>query len=300
MPTTPRDRVFLDPAVVARLGTLELKARTIVEGFLSGLHRSPFKGFSVEFAEYRQYIPGDDLSTIDWKVFARSDRYYVKKFEEETNLDAHLMLDVSGSMGYGSTAMTKFEYGACLAAALAYLMNRQRDAVGLTAFDDKIVEMLPTGSRPGHLRNILLTLDRLKLGRETNVSKPLQQIVDSLSKRGLVVLISDLFDDADAVIRGLKHFQHRGNDVIVFQVLDPDEIDFPFERPTKFEDLETSEEILAVPGAVRDHYVKQMGTLIERYRRELGAAGIDYQLLSTKRPLELALMSYLSTRSRTL
>ncbi|PYR26380.1 MAG: DUF58 domain-containing protein [Acidobacteria bacterium] len=300
MPTTPRDRPFLDPAVVARLGTLELKARTIVEGFLSGLHRSPFKGFSVEFAEYRQYIPGDDLSTIDWKVFARSDRYYVKKFEEETNLDAHLMLDVSGSMGYGSTAMTKFEYGACLAAALAYLMNRQRDAVGLTAFDDKIVEMLPTGSRSGHLRNILLTLDRLTLGRETNVSKPLQQIVDSLSKRGLVVLISDLFDDADAVIRGLKHFQHRGNDVIVFQVLDPDEIDFPFERPTKFEDLETSEEILAVPGAVRDHYVKQMGTLIERYRRELGAAGIDYQLLSTKRPLELALMSYLSTRSRTL
>jgi len=300
MPTTPRDRPFLDPAVVARLGTLELKARTIVEGFLSGLHRSPFKGFSVEFAEYRQYIPGDDLSTIDWKVFARSDRYYVKKFEEETNLDAHLMLDVSGSMGYGSTAMTKFEYGACLAASLAYLMNRQRDAVGLTAFDDKIVEMLPTGSRPGHLRNILLTLDRLTLGRETNVSKPLQQIVDSLSKRGLVVLISDLFDDADAVIRGLKHFQHRGNDVIVFQVLDPDEIDFPFERPTKFEDLETSEEILAVPGAVRDHYVKQMSTLIERYRRELGAAGIDYQLLSTKRPLELALMSYLSTRSRAL
>ena len=300
MPTTPRDRPFLDPAVVARLGTLELKARTIVEGFLSGLHRSPFKGFSVEFAEYRQYIPGDDLSTIDWKVFARSDRYYVKKFEEETNLDAHLMLDVSGSMGYGSTAMTKFEYGACLAASLAYLMNRQRDAVGLTAFDDKIVAMLPTGSRSGHLRNILLTLDRLKLGRETNVSKPLQQIIDSLSKRGLVVLISDLFDDADAVIRGLKHFQHRGNDVIVFQVLDPDEIDFPFERPTKFEDLETNEEILAVPGAVRDHYVKQMGTLIERYRRELGAAGIDYQLLSTKRPLELALMSYLSTRSRAL
>jgi uncharacterized protein (DUF58 family) len=300
MALTPRDRPFLDPAVVARLGTLELKARTIVEGFLSGLHRSPFKGFSVEFAEYRQYIPGDDLSTIDWKVFARSDRYYVKKFEEETNLDAHLMLDVSGSMGYGSTAMTKFEYGACLAASLAYLMTRQRDAVGLTAFDDKIVEMLPPGSRPGHLRNILLTLDRLKLGRETNVSKPLHQIVDSLSKRGMVVLISDLLDDPESVIRGVRHFQFHGSDVIVFQVLDPDEIDFPFERATKFEDLETSEEILAVPGAVRDHYVKEIGTLIERYRRGLGAAGIDYQLLSTKRPLELALMSYLSTRSRAL
>ena len=300
MESRARDRPFLDPAVVARLGTLELKARTIVEGFLSGLHRSPFKGFSVEFAEYRQYIPGDDLSTIDWKVFARSDRYYVKKFEEETNLDAHLMLDVSGSMGYGSTAMTKFEYGACLAASLAYLMNRQRDAVGLTAFDDKIVEMLPAGSRPGHLRNILVTLDRLKLGRETNVSKPLHQIVDSLSKRGMVVLISDLLDDADAVIRALKHFQFRGNDVIVFHVLDPDEIDFPFERATRFEDLETGEEIMAVPGAVRDHYLREMGALIEQYRRHLGAAGIDYQLLSTNRPLELALMSYLSTRARAL
>jgi uncharacterized protein (DUF58 family) len=300
MARTAPDRPFLDPAVVARLGTLELKARTIVEGFLSGLHRSPFKGFSVEFAEYRQYIPGDDLSTIDWKVFARSDRYYVKKFEEETNLDAHLLLDVSGSMGYGSAAMTKFEYGACLAAALAYLMNRQRDAVGLTAFDDKIVAMLPAGSRPGHLRNMLVTLDRLQLGRETNVTKPLNQIVDSLSKRGMVVLISDLLDDADAVIRSLKHFQFRGNDVIVFHVLDPDEIDFPFERPTMFEDLETSEEVLAVPGAVRDHYVRAMSGFIERYRRELGATGIDYQLLSTKRPLELALMSYLSTRARAL
>jgi uncharacterized protein (DUF58 family) len=300
MATTARDRPFLDPAVIARLGTLELKARTIVEGFLSGLHRSPFKGFSVEFAEYRQYMPGDDLSTIDWKVFARSDRYYVKKFEEETNLDAQLMLDVSGSMGYGSTAMTKFEYGACLAASLAYLMNRQRDAVGLTAFDDKIVAMLAASSRPGHLRNLLVTLDRLQLGRETNLSKPLRQVVDSLSKRGMVVLISDLLDDADSVIRSVKHFQFRGNDVIVFQVLDPDEIDFPFDRATRFEDLETDEEIMAVPGAVRDHYLKAIGGLIERYRRDLGAAGIDYQLLSTKRPLELALMSYLTTRSRSL
>jgi uncharacterized protein (DUF58 family) len=300
MNASPRDRPFLDPAVVARLGTLELKARTIVEGFLSGLHRSPFKGFSVEFAEYRQYLPGDDLSTIDWKVFARSDRYYVKKFEEETNLDAHLMFDVSASMGYGSGAMTKFEYGACLAASLAYLMNRQRDAVGLTAFDDNVVEMLPASSRPGHLRNILITLDRLRLGHETNLSKPLHQIVDSLSKRGMVVLISDLLDDADEVIRALKHFQFRGNDVIVFHVLDPDEIDFPFERAARFEDLETAEEVLAVPGAVRDHYVREMSDLIAQYRRGLGAAGIDYELLSTKRPLELALMSYLSTRARSL
>ncbi len=157
-----RERRFLDPAVVARLGTLELKARTIVEGLLTGLHRSPFKGFSVEFAEYRQYMPGDDLSTIDWKVYARSDRHYVKKFEEETNLDCHVMLDVSGSMGYGSRGMTKLEYGACLAASLGYLMTRQRDAVGLTAFDDRIVSMLPASARPGHLRALLVTLDRLR------------------------------------------------------------------------------------------------------------------------------------------
>jgi uncharacterized protein (DUF58 family) len=301
MPWTAHDRPFLDPAVVARLGTLELKARTIVEGFLSGLHRSPFKGFSVEFAEYRQYIPGDDLSTIDWKVYARSDRYYVKKFEEETNLDCHLMLDVSGSMGYGSHhAMTKFEYGACLAASLAYLMNRQRDAVGLTAFDERIVSMLPASSRAGHLRAVLLTLDRLTPGRETNLSKPLHQLADSLSKRGMVVLVSDLFDDPDAVIRGLKHFHFRGTDVIVFHVLDPDEVKFPFDRATRFEDLETREEVMAVPGAVRAHYLHEMEALIDRYRRELGAAGIDYQLLTTDHPLELALMSYLSARSRAL
>jgi uncharacterized protein (DUF58 family) len=300
MPWAAHDRPFLDPAVVARLGTLELKARTIVEGFLSGLHRSPFKGFSVEFAEYRQYIPGDALSTIDWKVYARSDRYYVKKFEEETNLDCHVMLDVSNSMSYGSGPMTKFEYGACLAASLGYLMNRQRDAIGLTAFNEEIVSMLPSSSRPGHLRAVLVTLDRLKPAQQTNVSKPLHQLADSIVKRGMVVLISDLFDDPAEVIRGLKHFQFRGNDVIVFHILDPHETDFPFDRATRFEDLETSEEIMAVPGAVRDHYLKEIGGLVERYRRELGACGIDYQLLSTKRPLELALLSYLSTRARAL
>jgi uncharacterized protein (DUF58 family) len=300
MPWTAHDRPFLDPAVVARLGTLELKARTIVEGFISGLHRSPFKGFSVEFAEYRQYIPGDALSTIDWKVYARSDRYYVKKFEEETNLDCHVMLDVSNSMSYGSGPMTKFEYGACLAASIGYLMNRQRDAIGLTAFDENIVSMLPSSSRPGHLRAVLLTLDRLKPGHKTNVSKPLHQLADTLVKRGMVVLISDLLDDPEEVIRGLKHFQFRGNDVIVFHVLDPHETEFPFERATRFEDLETDEEIMAVPGAVRDHYLKEIGGLMEHYRRVLGASGIDYVLLSTRQPLELALLAYLSTRSRAL
>jgi uncharacterized protein (DUF58 family) len=296
---TARERRFLDPAVVARLGSLELRARTVVEGFLSGLHRSPFKGFSVEFAEYRQYMPGDDLSTIDWKVYARSDRYYVKKFEEETNLDCHLMVDVSGSMAYGSHGLTKFEYAACLAASLGYLMNRQRDAVGLAAFDHRIVATLPAATRPGHLRSLLVTLDRLTLGRETNVSKPLHQLADTLNRRGMVVLMSDLLDDPDAVVRGLKHFQYRGNDVLVFHILDQDELEFPFDRPTRFEDLETGDEVLAVPSDVRAGYLKEIGGLIEHYRRELGVAGIDYQLLNTKQPLDLALMAYLSTRGRT-
>ena len=227
-------------------------------------------------------------------MYARSDRYYVKKFEEETNLDCHLLLDVSGSMAYGSHhALSKFEYGGCLAAALGYLMNRQRDAVGLTAFDENIVTMLPVSSRPGHLLALLVTLDRLQCGRKTNVAKPLNLLADTLTKRGIVVLISDLLDNPDEIIRGLKHFQFRGIDVIVFHVLDHDEIEFPFDR-------ETSEEIMAVPGAVRDHYLREIGALIERYRRELGASGIDYQLLDTNRPLELALLSYLSTRSRAL
>ena len=300
MAESARERRFLDPAVVARLATLELKARTVVEGFLSGLHRSPFKGFSVEFAEYRQYMPGDDLSTIDWKVYARSDRHYVKKFEEETTLDCHVMLDVSGSMGYGSHGITKYEYAQCLAASLGYLMTRQKDAVGLTAFDDRVVGMLPASARPGHLRALLVTLDRLTIGGDTDVAKQLHQLAESLSKRGMVVLISDLLDDPDRVIQGLRHFQFHGTDVIVFHVLDADEIAFPFERATRFEDLETSEEVMAVPSVVRDHYLKAVGGLIDRYRRELGACGIDYHLLSTAQPLEMALLAYLSSRARAL
>lgn len=298
MAAGPRTRQFLDPAVVARLGTLELRARTIVEGFLTGLHRSPFKGFSVEFAEYRQYIPGDDLSTIDWKVFARSDRHYVKKYEAETNLNCHVMLDVSRSMGYGSRGLTKFDYAQCLAASLAYLMNRQRDGIGLTAFDEGIVGMLPASARGGHLRSMLLTLERLKLGALTNVSKPMHQLASSITKRGMVVLISDLLDEPERVIEGLKHFQFKGTEVVVFHVLDPHELEFPFERATRFEDMESGAEVLAVPAKVRAHYVEAMQALIDRYKRELGGVGIDYHLLTTADPLEIALMQYLSTRER--
>jgi uncharacterized protein (DUF58 family) len=289
---------YLDPAIIARLGTMELRAKTIVEGFLSGLHRSPFKGFSVEFAEYRQYLPGDDLSTIDWKVYARSDRYYVKKFEEDTNLDCHVILDVSASMTYASGEVSKLAYGSYLAAALAYLMKRQRDAVGFVAFDEEIVERLPASTRPGHLKSILLTLSRLKGGTRSNVSKPLHQLAEALARRSMVVVISDLLDDEDTIIRGLKHLRFRGTDVVVFHVLDPAELTFPFETPARFKDLETDAEVLASPAAVRAAYLKRLAAMLDLYDRELRGVGIDYVRLDTSRPLDMALLAYLSRRSR--
>lgn len=298
-PSTARDLRFLDPAVIARLGTMELKARTVVEGFLSGLHRSPYKGFSVEFAEYRQYLPGDDLSTLDWKVYARTDRHYVKKFEEETNLECHVLLDLSASMACkGAAPMTKLEYGSVLAASLAYLMNRQRDATGLIAFDDRIVFRMPAGARPGHLHALLLALERFEPGRRSDVGRPLHQLAEALTKRSLVVLISDMLDDPEPVIRGLKHLKFRGTDVVVFQVLDPNELTFPFRGASRFRDVETDQEITAEPSAIRTAYLRELAGLTLRYDRELRGAGIDYVQLDTSQPLDFALLAYLSARAR--
>jgi uncharacterized protein (DUF58 family) len=289
---------YLDPAVLARIGSLDLKAKTVVEGVLSGLHRSPKRGYSVEFAEYRQYLPGDALSMIDWKVYARSDRYYVKKFEEDTNLDCHLLLDVSGSMSYGSHGVTKRDYACYLAASLAYLMHRQRDAVGLIAFDDQIVQRLPPSARASHLRTVLLTLERMPRGSKTSMARPLADLAKVLAKRGLVVVISDLLDEPAGVIQGLRHFRQRGTDVIVFHVLDPQELTFTFDDVARFRDVESSSEVFADPAAVRGEYLKAVGGFLETYKRELGGAGIDYHLLDTSKPLDLALVSYLKARGR--
>jgi uncharacterized protein (DUF58 family) len=294
----PGELRFLDPAVIARLGTLELRARTIVEGFLSGLHRSPLRGFSVEFAEYRQYFPGDELSTIDWKVYARTDRHVVKKFEEETNLKGYLLLDVSGSMAYGSGTLSKIEYGSVLAASLAYLMQQQRDAAGLVTFDATIRTFIPPGLRPGHLSAILHALDTQQAERRTDSAPPMNQLADAMTKRGLVVLISDLLDDPARVVKGLKHFRYRGCDVLVFHVLDHAELTFPFERPVRFKDLEDDTELLTNPARVRDQYLAAVDDFIAVYRRDFGAAGIDYQVLDTSQPLDHALLTYLSTRGR--
>ena len=299
LPVRPRDLRFLDPGLIARLGSMELKARTVVEGFISGLHRSPYKGFSVEFAEYRQYLPGDDLSTLDWKVYARSDRHYVKKFEEETNLECHLVLDVSASMGYrGGSVMTKMEYGAVLAGALAFLMNRQRDACGLTAFADEIVVRLPPGSRRGHLHSLLLALERLVPARRSDLGRPLHKLADAMQRRGLVVLISDLLDEPEPILKGLRHLKFSGSDVLVFQTLDPHELTFPFRAAARFTDLEGPESVTADPDAIREAYLGRIDDLRQTYQRELRAAGIDYVQLDTGTPLDAALLAYLAARAR--
>lgn len=294
-----RDLRFIDPAVIARLGTMELKARTVVEGFLAGLHRSPYKGFSVEFAEYRQYLPGDDLSTLDWKVYARSDRHYVKKFEEDTNVECHLLIDTSASMGYrGAAPMSKIEYGSVLAGSLAFLMHRQRDATGLITFDDRITFRLPAGARAGHLHAVLLALERIEPGKRSDVARPLHQLAEALVKRSLIVLVSDLLDDPEPIIKGLRHLKFRGNDVVVFQVLDPNELTFPFRGPSRFRDLESADEITAEPSAVRTAYLRELAGLTLRYDRELRGAGVDFVQLDTSQPLDFALLAYLSTRSK--
>jgi uncharacterized protein (DUF58 family) len=301
MPSAPsaRELRFLDPGVIARLGTMELKARTVVEGFLSGLHQSPYRGFSVEFAEYRQYLPGDDLSTLDWKVFARSDRHYVKQFQEETNLECHLLIDVSASMAYrGASPMSKLEYGSVLAGSLAFLMNRQRDAAGLMAFDERIGVRLPASARRGHLHSLLIALERLEPGRRSDVPRPLQQLAEALVRRSLVVLISDLLDDPEPIIKGLRHLKSRGNDVIAFQLLDPNELTFPFDGSSRFKDVESADEVTAEPATVRAAYLQALQALTARYDRELRGADIDYRLLDTSKPLDFALLGYLAARAR--
>jgi uncharacterized protein (DUF58 family) len=288
----------LDPEIVASLGSMELRARAVVEGFLLGLHRSPWTGFSAEFSEYRQYMPGDDLSTLDWKVYGRSDRFYVKRFEEETNVDCRILLDVSASMSYHSGAVSKLQYGSYLAAALAWLMNRQRDAVGLLTFDEWVVTNVPVSGRPGHLRRILVALEQIEVGRRSNVSQALNALAAAMRRRGVVVLISDLLDDPDSVVAGLRHLKFRGSEVVVFHVLDPAELEFPFERATRFQDLETGRELTTVASEIRDGYVREMKQMSGRYARELRLAGMEYCQVQTVQPLDAALREYLATRSR--
>jgi uncharacterized protein (DUF58 family) len=291
---------YLDFDVIARIHNMQLLAKVVVEGFILGLHRSPYRGFSVEFAEYRQYSPGDEVKHIDWKVYGKTDRYYLKQFEEETNLVCYLLLDASGSMGYRSAdaAFSKLQYGSRMAACLAYFMMRQRDAVGLLTFDSRVRTVLPPRARQSHLKHLLSELDRLEPGGDTNLSVPMHSLAEGLKRRGLIILISDLVDDAAAVLSALQHFRFQGHEVIVFQVMDNAELQFPFDTMTEFTDLETGEKAMVSPEGMRPVYMAQLREFLDAYERGCADIRADYRLFDTKQPLEIALSEYLYRRSR--
>jgi len=289
---------FLDPKVLASISNLELRARTAVEGFLSGLHKSPHRGFSVEFADYRHYHPGDDIRHVDWKIYARSGEYFIKQYQDETNVRCHILMDCSASMGYGSDSMTKLEYGRTLASALSYFMFNQKDAVGLTTFDDKIREYLPKKYRRGHLVQILRALAHASPGKGTDLTRPISDLAFGLNRKSLVIVISDLLDDEAAILQGLQHLRFKGNDVIVFHIMDNAELTFPFERISEFEDSESHETVAVVPQAMREIYLEELEKFCGFYRKKCRGGGIDYCLLNTAEPLDIALSSYLSKRAK--
>ncbi|MBM4040384.1 MAG: DUF58 domain-containing protein [Planctomycetes bacterium] len=291
---------YLDFDVIARISNMQLLAKVVVEGFILGLHRSPYRGFSVEFAEYRQYTAGDEIKHIDWKVYGKTDRYYIKQFEEETNLTCHILLDSSGSMAYKSreTGLSKLQYGSCLAACLSYFMMRQRDATGLTVFDTRARLMLPPRTRQSHLHRILTELDHLEPGGETNVAGPLHELAESIKRTGLVILISDLLDDPQRVLSALQHFRFKGHDIIVFQVMDDAELTFPFDSMTEFTDLETSEKLLIAPEGVKPVYMAELKRFLSSYEKGCADLKADYKLFDTRTPLELGLSEYLHRRSQ--
>lgn len=287
---------FVDPRVLARIGNLELVARTVVDGFINGLHRAPHFGASVDFAEHRGYVPGDDVRRIDWRVYARTDRYYVKEYEADSNSNFTVLMDVSKSMGYGSRGITKLEYASMIAACLTYLVHRQRDRVGLIAFDDDMVEHVPPSAK--HMEVVLHTLDKLKPLKPGSLKKPLHKLAEHFGRRGMIALISDLYEDPEVVAEAVAPLRFRGGDVMVFHVLDPAEVEFDFKEASSFEDLESGVQIPVVPEALRTEYRTLIQEHIEALRRRFSEARVDYAFFDTSMPLDYALFSYLTTRER--
>ena len=295
----PKNR-FIDPKVLVKIQNMELVARSVVEGFVSGLHRSPFLGFSVDFAEYRDYHPGDDLRRIDWNVYSRMDRLVIKLFEGETNTKDLILLDVSGSMRYASgTNVTKIDYARMLAACLAYFAYKQRDGVGVLTFDTGVRDYVPSARRAGQLPNILHTIDRVQAGQETQFKKPLRHLAEILKRRGVIVLISDLYDEASNIMAGLKQLKAKGNDIVVFHIMDDFELTFPFEENAQFEDLETLKKMHVIPEYLRPQYLQILKEHMETLSSEMAANRIDYTLMRTSQPLDQALFNYLAARSKT-
>jgi len=299
--TAPGISTYLDPEALSRITRLDLIARLVVEGFITGLHRSPYHGFSVEFSEHRPYLPGDPLRDLDWKAYAKTGRLYIKQYEEETNLKAYLLLDTSGSMAYQSGgSMSKFRYACCLGAALAHLMLRQRDAVGLMLFDERIQTYVPPRSVQSHLQVLLGQMDQAKPAADTRMAPAFHDLAERLSRRGLVVVLSDLLDDPEEVLSGLRHFRYRGHEVVVFHLLDPRERDLDFRRQeTRFVSLEDPEQNLTTqPWHIQEDYRQLMEQLINTYRTRCADAGIDYALIDTTTPFDQALSRYLVQRKK--
>jgi uncharacterized protein (DUF58 family) len=292
-----RDKNYFDPKVLAGISNLYLRARWVVEGMMSGLHRSRAKGFSVEFEEHREYSPGDEIRRIDWKALGKFDRYFIKEYEDETNLRAYLLLDASASMNYASDGISKFDYACTLTASLAYLILRQQDAAGVVTFSDRIDSFVPPRAKRDYLTQILHALENRGPGGETNVGRILDDIAGQVKRRGLIVLVSDLLDEPAEILRGLRQFRFKGNDVIVFHVLDPAELNLPFDGNILFEDLETASlQVITDPRAIRSTYEQVVKEFVNDLRKQCHDNTIDYQLISTATPLDQALASYLSWR----
>ncbi len=289
---------YLEPEALARMKNLAMVARGVVEGSITGLHSSPYKGFSVEFAEHREYTAGDDPRHLDYKMLARTDRLYIKQYEEETNMRVQILLDTSASMGYcHASKITKLQYGSYLTAVLAYLMTRQQDSVGLTTFDTKIGLDMPARSSPRHFNEMMQRLEALEPGEETDIASTLHLLANRFKKRCLIVIISDLYDEPDDVMRALHHFHHRKHEVIVFNVFDKAEVEFPFTDTIAFHDLETDEKIKIDPAYVRDAYREQINAFIEGYRRSCAESNIDYVMTDTSVPYDFMLSKYIAKRT---
>jgi uncharacterized protein (DUF58 family) len=291
-------RQYLDPVTLSKIGRLELKARLIVEGYISGLHKSPYHGFSVEFAQHRSYVPGDDLKHLDWKVLGRSDRYYIKQYEEETNVRCLLLVDTSESMQYKApkAPLSKLEYAKHIAAALTHLILNQQDAVGLMLFDEQVRRVLRPSSSKAQVGAVLDILEGAQPSERTSLEPVLHDLAERIGRKSMVIILSDLFDDPDRLLSGLAHFRHRQHEVVVFQVLDHDEITFPFQDLTRFEGLEQFPDVNVDPRALREGYLDAFNNFRERVRRGCRANQIDYVLLNTSEPLDKALSAYLATR----
>jgi len=292
----PDSKKYLHPEAIKRISRLELRARHIVEGFLAGMHRSPYFGQSVEFLQHREYAKGDDLRHVDWKVWARQDRLYIKQYEEETNLRCTLMVDASNSMDYGSGDFTKFEYASTIVSCLAYLILKQQDAVGSVVFDEKIRTKIPPRSKRNHIMSIVNSLNQTSPAAKTNLFDIMHSVAETYPKRGMMILVSDFFSDPEQTLRGLRLLHQRGHDVMVFHILDDDELDFPFTGPTRFDGLETETHLNCNPRALRDNYMKAMEEFIQTMRRGCARNTIDYALVRTSDPFDAVLANYLSNR----